>query len=102
MKEEEMGGACSEHEETKCAYYRISVRKREGNSALGTPRRSWENNIKMDLTEMGLKGADCIRQAQDRDRWWALVNTVMKVRFQVLTAVSMKMTSSGMLHHVVW
>jgi hypothetical protein len=44
------------------------------------PRRRWEDNIKMDLWEVGCGGADRIDLAQDRDRWWALVYTVMNLR----------------------
>jgi hypothetical protein len=41
------------------------------------PRRRWEDNIRMDLREIGWEGVDWIHLAQDRDQWWALVNTVM-------------------------
>ena len=44
------------------------------------PRRRWENNIKMDLQEVGCRGMDWIELAQDRDRWRALVNAVMNLR----------------------
>ena len=47
---------------------------------LGRPRRRWEDNIKMDLQEVGCGGMDWIELAQDRDRWRALVNAVMKLR----------------------
>jgi len=40
----------------------------------------WEDNIKMDLQEVGCGGVDWIELAQDRDRWWALVTVVMKLR----------------------
>ena len=43
-------------------------------------RRSWEDNIKMDLQEVGYEGMDWIKLAQDRDRWRALVNAVMNLR----------------------
>jgi len=46
---------------------------------LGRPRRRWEDNIKMDLQEVGCEGMDWIEVAQDRDSWWALVNTVMNI-----------------------
>jgi hypothetical protein len=46
---------------------------------LGRPRRRWENNIKMDLREIGFGDMDWIHWAQDRDRWWALLNTVMNL-----------------------
>jgi hypothetical protein len=47
---------------------------------LGRPRHRWENNIKMDLQEVGFGGMDWIDLDQDRDRWRALVNVVMKLR----------------------
>ena len=54
--------------------------KPEGKKPLGRPRRRWEDNIKMDLREVGANG-DWMALDQDMDRWRALVNTVMK--FQV-------------------
>ena len=60
--------------------YRVSVGKPDGKRSLGTPRRRWEDNIKMDLQEVGCRGMDWIELAQDRDRWWALVNAVMNLR----------------------
>jgi len=53
--------------------------KPEGQRPLGKPRLRWEDNIKMDLQEVGW-GMDWIELAQDRDRWRALVNTVMNLR----------------------
>jgi hypothetical protein len=47
---------------------------------IGRPRRRWEDNIKMDLQEVGWEGMDWIELAQDRDRWRALVNAVMNLR----------------------
>jgi hypothetical protein len=47
---------------------------------LGRPRRRWEDNIKLYLQEVGFGGMEWIELAQDRDRWWALVNTVMNLR----------------------
>jgi hypothetical protein len=47
---------------------------------LGRPRRRWVDNIKMDLREIGWDGMDWIDLAQDRDRWKALVNTVVNLR----------------------
>jgi hypothetical protein len=46
----------------------------------GRPRHRWEDNIKMDLQEVGRGGIDWIELAQDRDRWWPLVNAVMNLR----------------------
>jgi hypothetical protein len=61
--------------------YRALVGKPEVRRPLERPRRRWEDNIKMDLREVGWGGMDRINLAQDRDRWRALVNTVMN--FQV-------------------
>jgi len=57
----------------------ILVGKPEGKRPLGRSRRRWEDNIKMDLQEVG-EGGDWMELAQDRDRWRALVNTVMNLR----------------------
>ena len=60
--------------------YRVLVGRPEGKRPLGRPRHRWEYNIKMDLREVGIGGGDWMELAQDRDRWWALVNTVMNLR----------------------
>ena len=52
--------------------------KREGKRQLGRPRRRWEDNIKMDLCNVG-GGGDWMELAQDRDRWRAFVNAVMNI-----------------------
>ena len=59
--------------------HRVLVGKPEGKSQLERPRRRWEDNIKMDLREVE-GGGDSMELAQDRDRWRALVNTVMNLR----------------------
>jgi len=59
--------------------HRILVGKPEGKRPLGRPRRRWEDNIKMDLREVG-GVEDWMELAQDRDRWRALVKTVMNLR----------------------
>jgi len=58
----------------------VLVRKPEGKRPLGIPRRRWEDNIKMDLQEVGCGGMDWIELAQDMDRWRALVNAVIFLR----------------------
>ena len=50
------------------------------NRTLGRPRRRWEDNIKLDLQEVGCGGMDWIQLAQDRDRWRAFVSAVMNLR----------------------
>ena len=57
--------------------HRVLVGKPEGKRPLGRPRCRWEDNIKMELQEVGGGCGDWIELAQDRDRWWALVSTVM-------------------------
>jgi len=53
--------------------YRVLVGKPEGKRPLGRPRRRWEDNIKMDLLEVGCGVMDCIELAQDRDSWRLLL-----------------------------
>jgi hypothetical protein len=76
-----MGGTCGTYggEERRRAY-RALVGKPEGRRPLGRPRRRWEDNINMDLQEVGWGGMNWINMAQDRDRWRALVNAVMNLR----------------------
>ena len=72
-------GHVARMEEGRCVH-RVLVRKPEGGRPLGRPRRRWEDNIKMDLEEAGRGCGDWVRLAQDRDRWRALVSTVMNFR----------------------
>ena len=60
--------------------HRVLVGKPEGKRPLGRPRDIWEDNIKMDLQEVGCRGMDWTKLAEDRDRWRALVNAVMNLR----------------------
>jgi hypothetical protein len=60
--------------------YNILVGRPKGRRPLGRPRRRWEDNIKMDLREIGFRDVDWIHWAQDTDRWRALANTVMNLR----------------------
>jgi hypothetical protein len=70
---------CSTHGEGR-GVYRVLVGRPEGKRPLGRPRRRWEDNIKMNLKETGIDGANWIRLAQDRVQWRAFVNTVMNLR----------------------
>jgi hypothetical protein len=60
--------------------YRVLVGMPEGKRPLGRPERRWENNIKMDLREIRIDGANWIRLAQYRVRWRAFMNTVVNLR----------------------
>jgi hypothetical protein len=60
--------------------YRVLVAKPEEKRPLGRSRRRWEDNNKMDIQEVGGRFEDWMELAQDRDRWPALVNTVMNLR----------------------
>jgi len=60
--------------------YRVLVGQPEGRRLLGRPRRRWEDNIRMDLREVGCGGMGLMELAQDRDRWCALVSAVMNLR----------------------
>jgi hypothetical protein len=60
--------------------YMILVGKPEGKRPLGRSRHRWDDNINMDLQEVGYGGMDWIDVAQDRERWWSLVNVVMNLR----------------------
>jgi hypothetical protein len=53
--------------------HKVLVEKPEGKRPLGRPRRRWEDNIKMDLEEVGCGSVDWIELVQDRVRWWTLV-----------------------------
>ena len=59
-----------------------------GERPLGRPRRRWEDNIKMDLREVGGGGGDWMELAQDRDRWRALVGTVRNLRVPKMQGIS--------------
>jgi hypothetical protein len=72
-------GACSIYgrEERVC---RVLVGKPEGKRPLGRLRCRWEDNIKMDLQELGCRGLDWTELAEDRDRWRTPVNGIMNLR----------------------
>ena len=68
--------------------HRVLAEKPEGKRPLGRPRRRWEDNIKMDLQEVGGDCGDWMESAQDRDRWRALVNTVRNFRVPKMRGIS--------------
>jgi hypothetical protein len=68
--------------------HKILIGKPEGKRPLGRPRHRWEDNIKMDIREIGLGGVDYIHLAQDRDWWRALVSTLMNLGFHKRRAIS--------------
>jgi hypothetical protein len=74
-----MGGACSTYGDRR-GVYRVLVGKPEGQRPLGRPRRRWEDNINMDLQEVGCVCMDWIELALNRGSWRALVNAVMNLR----------------------
>jgi hypothetical protein len=60
--------------------YRVLVGRPEGKRTLGRPRCMWENNIKLDLREIGIDGANQIWLAEDRVQWQAFVNMIMNLQ----------------------
>ena len=68
------------HYATPRGVRRVLVGKPEVKRPLGRPRRKWEDNIKVDVQEVGGDCGDWVQLAQDRDRWRTLVNTVMNFR----------------------
>jgi hypothetical protein len=100
-----MGGACSADGEER-GVYRALVGKPEGKRPLGKPRGRWEDNIRMDLQEVGCGGIDWLGLVQDRDRWRELVNAVMNLGVQYnagnfLTSYTPVSFSRKTLHHGV-
>jgi hypothetical protein len=59
--------------------YRVLVGRHEGKRPLGRPRCRWEDNIKLDIREIGINGANWIQLAQDRVQWQTFVNSVMNL-----------------------
>ena len=68
--------------------HRVLVWKPEGKRPVGKPRRRWEDNIKMDLQEVGGCCGDWMELALDRDRWRALVSTVINLRVPKMRGIS--------------
>ena len=83
-----MDGACSTYGgEEKCVY-RVLMGKPEGKRLLWRPRCRKEDNIKMDLQEVGCGGMDWIDLAEDKDRWRALVSAVMNIWVHKIWGIS--------------
>ena len=80
-----MGGACDAY---GGGVHRVLVGKPEGKRPLGRPGRRWEDNIKMDLQEVGGGCEDWMESAQERDRWRELVSTVMNLRVPKMRGIS--------------
>ena len=76
------------HMGEKRGVHRVLVGKPEGKRPLGRPRRRWEDNIKMDLQAVGWGCGDWMELAEDRDRWRALVSTVMNLRVPKMRGIS--------------
>jgi hypothetical protein len=70
-----VGGTCGTHRRGEGL-----IGRPEGKKPLGRPRRRWEDNINMDLREIGIDGANWIRLTQDRVRWRDFVNTMVNLR----------------------
>jgi hypothetical protein len=66
--------------EEKRNAYRLFVKKPEGKRPVGRPRRRWVDNIRMDLVEVGWGDVGWIGLAKDRNRWRAVVNSVLNLR----------------------
>jgi hypothetical protein len=79
MENSEMGGACGAYGGGE-RVHKVLVGKPKGKSPLGRPRHRWEDNIKMDLQEVGGGRGDWMELAQDRDGWRTLVSTVENLR----------------------
>jgi hypothetical protein len=81
-QEDEVVGSCSTNGRNKNAC-NLLAGKTERKRLVGRAERRWENNIKMDLKEIGYGAVVCIYQAQDRVHWRALENTVMNLRVSI-------------------
>jgi hypothetical protein len=81
--------------------YRLLVGKPEGKRPLGRPRRRWVDNIRMGLGKVGWGDVDWIGLAQDRNRWGALVNSLLNLRVaRNAGKISSGLSSSAQLHGV--
>jgi hypothetical protein len=91
-----MGGPSNTNGDKRNAY-RLLVGKPEEKRPLGRPRRRWVDNIRMDLGEVGWGNVDWIGLAKDRNRWRAVVNSVLNLRVPLNAGkLSIGLTSSGL------
>jgi hypothetical protein len=82
-----MGGSCGAYGGGE-GVHRVLVGKHEGKRPSGRPRRGWEDNIKMDLQEVGGSCGDWMELARDRDGWRALVGAVRNLRVTKMRGIS--------------
>ena len=82
-----MCGACGAYGEGR-GVHRVLVGKPEGKRPLGRPRRRWEDNIRMDIREVGGGCGDWMELVQDRDMWRAFVCTVKNIRVPYMLGIS--------------
>jgi hypothetical protein len=83
-----IGGICYGFSSSSRGVYWVLVGRPEGRRPLARPRRKWEDNIKVDLQEVGCGVMDWIELACDKDRWRALVNAVMNFGFHKMRRIS--------------
>ena len=79
IEKNEMGRVCSTYGDERRGIYRVLLERPEGKKPIGRPRHRWEDNIKIDLKEVGCGGMYWIELAQDRDRWQAFVIMLMNL-----------------------
>jgi hypothetical protein len=79
MKEDWIGGPCGTHGREERRIEGLVV-KSEGRRKLGSPRRRWKDNIKMDIEEVVLSSVEWICVDENRNRWRAVVNTAVTLR----------------------
>ena len=87
IEKNEMGGACGAYGQGR-GVYSFLMGKPEGKRPFGRPRRRWEDNINMDLQEVGRSCGDWMELAQDRDMWQALMSTVLNFRVPKMRGIS--------------
>jgi hypothetical protein len=84
MKDNEVGGTCGMHGRGEECVQGFDGKARRKETIWKTKCRRWEDGIRMDLREIVRRSVDWIQLAQDRDRWWAVVNTVKNLQVLAL------------------